>query len=249
MDSPPQATLVLARLTFADWNSTKIDLFEWFMQRTCFFRHPDGVDSHLGIRFANRSNRMIEDAKRVAVASSLAASQAKTVIWEVVQRKVSGFRVASERWVCDSNTPTHFYYEFKFTDTEFVEALHHACVEFMRTPIVYGKNLKYNAVLCREWPNHCCAPPHAVNCVNAALLVIAAAICNDSTIARTRDLAQAQSALKSRLILAAYTPYEAISMLTDSGIVVGSKTLRLDTAHVKKDCPTRALLPGIMLRQ
>lgn len=248
MELPPQATLVLARLKFADWNATKIDLFEWFMQRTCFFRHPDGVDSHLGIRFENRSNRMIEDAKRVTDLSSLAASQARTAIWEVVQHKPSGFRVAPKRWVCDWKTPTHFYYEFSFTDTQFVEALHHACVEFMLTPIVYAASLRYNAVLCQAWPDHCCAPADAVNCVNATLLVIAAAIKNDATIAKERNLPEAQQILKSHRIPAGYTPYEAISMLAHSGVVRTLEPHRLDTAGVKKDCPTHSLLPGIMLR-
>jgi len=214
----PQATLILTRLQFADWNTNKNGMFEWAMQRICFGPHPDGVDSHLCIRFKHRTPDMIASARAPDV-SSLSSMTATDVVWEVVQQGPITFRSCEEAWFCNSSTPTNFHYEFVPIHTEFVSCMHSACIDLMKGGINYGSNLRYNAVLCRLYSHNCCEGRQAVNCVSSVLLVAATAAVRNSKIARDYEWEEAQVAISNKLILAAYTPYKAVVALISAGII------------------------------
>jgi hypothetical protein len=215
---PPRATLVLTRLRFEDWNTSKMYTYEWVVQRICFDRDPDGVDSHIGIRFRHRSDQMIEYAKRYDV-SSYSARYATDVVWEIVQQNQSGFRTPREGWCCDFSTPTNFDYEFTLKDPTFVVFMHMACVDLIAGGIDYGPNLRYNAMCCPRYPYHCCEHHNAVNCVNSTMLVIASGIQRNNRLAVDYEWDIAQRAICSDFILAAYTPYNAVMALQDSNII------------------------------
>jgi hypothetical protein len=214
----PRATLILTRLQYADWSSTLLDKLEWISQRCLFGPHPDGVDSHLAIRFQFRTDAMIDDASRQDV-SSLAASDATDVVWEVVQDGKSGFRSYAETWGCAYRTPTQFHYEFSVADPSFVIFMHRACVRLIANGVQYGANLRYNATICRWWPWHCCEPPEAVNCVSSVLLAIASGLRHNTQLATDYSWDTAKFVLHSSVILAAYTPDLAVAALIRNNIV------------------------------
>ena len=216
-ECPPSATLILTRLQFADWDTSTIYRLKWYVARACFGKHTHGVDSHLCIRFQNRTLAMMTaEADKV---SSKDAAQSTDVVWEITQRGKSGFRTTKEAWSSQFTTATNFTYEFTDQDADFVVSMHAACVDLVRGGIEYGSNLAFNAVFCRRYPYHCCEDRNSVNCVTAVLLAIAAGSVRDPPIAANYEWDEAQVAIGSDLIFAAYTPHEAVLALISSGML------------------------------
>lgn len=254
MDRPkPKATLLLTRLDFADWNDECVDLFEWAVQRWIFLKHDTGVDSHLAIRFSHRTHAMMAEAKTAPFGNSRLAANSENVIWEVVQtnhynENKSGFRAENDSWVCDWQAPTVYEYTFNVTDADFVTRMHTACVNLIANRFHYAHNARYNATLCRCWPQVCCEPPGGVNCVTAVLIVIAHGIDTQTTLAPYSD-SKARKLLKLNSILEAHTPYAAYKALVASKFVSNAKAIVFDTFGVEQLCRIGASpCPALMLR-
>lgn len=217
------------------------------MQRICFYNHPHGVDSHLSILFEHRTISMMKEARKLTVSGWEQVSP--NVVWEVVRQEGgSGFRATYEPWVCNWSTPTQELYEFDVADNTFVIFLHRACVHLVERGVKYGYNLRYNAVLCRRYPFHCCEYHDAVNCVTAVLLVIAAGIQCNNELTQLYDWDTAQKTIKSEQILASYTPANAVYALISAGIIKETPKARQSILDIKNIVCIRPTLPAIIFR-
>lgn len=231
----PKVTLLLTRLGFEDYTSSKKHIFEWTVQRILFSKQEGGVDSHLSLLFENRTSQMVKYALLNPSSSSLSALCETTVVWEIVQKGKNGFRTTQEMWACKWSRPSTTAYDFTCNDPTFVVFMHSTCVDFVvSNEINYGENLRYNATFCRWYPQHCCESRDAVNCVTSTLLVIASALAKNSNLATQFEWDTAQTVLSSNAILAAHTPYNAVKMLIASD-VIKPETTTTTYAHEAKN--------------
>jgi hypothetical protein len=179
---------------------------------------------------------MLGYAARHSSVSSRKARTSTDVVWEIVQKGESGFRTVDEAWVRAWSTPTQFYYDFTEEYSDFVTHMHAACVDLVADGTSYGTNLRYNAVLCRSYPVHCCEGQRDVNCVTGALLVIAAGVGKSSRIAKEYEWSTARKLLHSDRILASNTPHDAVLLLVDAGIL-RREFVRETSSSVLREAP------------